>query len=441
MQLLNRAEFAVALKKGLGRAWLHVANYGLDDVADLVLEACLHKQSYDPQDESSRAVWLFEMFGQTSHYARFRESILDALSTETDTWDSQQLCNLAKEMAIRGDELARQAVKVYAFEKANDPACDDWLGAKEWRDLAGVEGVIDLARIYGQRLIIDPNDRPDYFWWTNETKQIYQAALLQNAQNDSAIQAYWEYLEARGVFASLDQPVDREVARQEARKHIRPINQILDDAKNGASEYPSYYTVFGRYATSDELEVVYNALLTATDDVARVRLLWVFRRASPPRLDDIIFKWAFGDNEDLREAALIALAQITDARIRTLASTKLTAGQLNSSDSAVLALFLHNYQSEDAQAINSAVVTIELEDCEDAHSWGVELINIAERHADPELAPALRWVYANTPCTLCRSSVVKLLDQFQALDDALLQECLHDAEEDTRAIARKQLER
>lgn len=59
---LSRVEFASALRKGLGRAWLQVASFGLDNVVDLVLDACLRDQSYDPQCESSRAGWLFGMF-------------------------------------------------------------------------------------------------------------------------------------------------------------------------------------------------------------------------------------------------------------------------------------------------------------------------------------------------------------------------------------------
>jgi hypothetical protein len=59
---LSRAEFADAIAKGLGRTFLYVKNYGLDNVKDLVLAACLDDLSYDPQIETSRAnsisLWL-----------------------------------------------------------------------------------------------------------------------------------------------------------------------------------------------------------------------------------------------------------------------------------------------------------------------------------------------------------------------------------------------
>jgi hypothetical protein len=89
-------------KCGQGRAPLHVQKYGIGDVADLVLETSLHDLSYDPQCEDSRAKWLHEMFHGTSEYKRFASAILAALAAETETWDLQQLFELAAEMAARG---------------------------------------------------------------------------------------------------------------------------------------------------------------------------------------------------------------------------------------------------------------------------------------------------------------------------------------------------
>ncbi len=57
---LSREEFEAALQRGHGRAFLHVRAYGLQNVADLLLDACLHDKAYDPQCEDSRAKWLLE---------------------------------------------------------------------------------------------------------------------------------------------------------------------------------------------------------------------------------------------------------------------------------------------------------------------------------------------------------------------------------------------
>src|SRR6266540_4479079 len=95
---LDGSEFASALQKGQGRALLHVMAYGLDAVADLVLDACLHDQRYDSQVESSRAPWLFQMFSKSGQYLRFRDLILEHLKAETVTSDFVQLLELAKDI-------------------------------------------------------------------------------------------------------------------------------------------------------------------------------------------------------------------------------------------------------------------------------------------------------------------------------------------------------
>ncbi len=433
MNPLTRDEFAAALKKGLGRAWWHVANYGLDDVADLVLEACLHNQQYDPLCESTRAPWLFEMFGNTSHYSRVRDAILGELHAENCTWYVNQVCRLAKEMAAHGDEAARQVLRAYTFYRASQSDEDDWQGTNAWIELTGVEGVIDLARIYGQRLLVDPNDNPHYdYFWDDKFEQLYQAALFQAAQNDPAISAYWTYRE-----------IDRKAVAQERWQRIQekyPLDRILADARNGVGKYRTY-SAFGRYARPEELETVYTTLLTAADDVTRVRLLWVFHLEPLPQLADVLFDWAMNGDEDLRRAAIFALEQVTDARVHALARSKVMSSHLHGANSYALGLFLHNYHTEDAALINTVLVTIQPETDEDAHNLGSSLIILAGQHDDPELTPALHWVYENTPCAFCRHSAVEHLDQFEALDDTLLQECLHDAEEDTRDFAQKQLKR
>ena len=128
---LNREEFANSIAKGLGRALLHINYYGLDQVKDLVLNACLHDLSYDPQSEDSRAEWLFSMFAQSSHYQEFSKAILEALAIEKNRWDLVQLFELALEMALAGDLSAKNQIIDRAYKEASIPSSADWIGADE----------------------------------------------------------------------------------------------------------------------------------------------------------------------------------------------------------------------------------------------------------------------------------------------------------------------
>jgi len=148
------------LRKGQGRALLHVIHYGLEDVADLILEACLHNQVYDQQIESFRDHWLLSMFKDSASYPKIRAAILKALKTEPIGYDLYQLFLLARTMAVdEGDEEARQIFEETIFRIASVPNnYYSWLGVEDWLELAGVDGMLQLARIYGQRLLTNPDD-------------------------------------------------------------------------------------------------------------------------------------------------------------------------------------------------------------------------------------------------------------------------------------------
>ena len=440
---LEKDEFVEALKKGLGRALLHVIHYGVDDVADLVLDACAHNQSYDHQCESSRATWLFRMFGDSTQYPKFRESILGKLKTETDTWNLRQLCSLAKEMAAHGDKYARQGLGERVREKASIPLDNDWFGAHSWVEIEGIDGLLELARIYGHRLLLNPDDFvPDNLLFVNDAEQEFKEPLFQHAQDEPDIKAYWDYLEARGVLNPRSAPVDEETAKRQRHARVRQqhsLESILQDARNKLGHYPGRYYLFGRHATTDELKEIYTYLMNETDEAVRLRLLWVFRGAPLPELNETLFRWADGTDDALREASIAALAQKVNEQVHYLARSKARAGKLVGADSEALDLFLNNYASDDAHLIAQALVPLN-PNREDAHSLGFSVAELAEQKRDVELASALKWAYENTPCAICRCRVVEQLAILQQLDDALLYECEFDAEECIRAFAKKQRE-
>jgi len=377
------------------------------------------------------------MFSDSPYYPKFREAILTALKTETDTWNLEQLLGLAKEMVAHGDEPALEALREHVIAKASHPASDDWLGADEWIELRGADGLLELARVYGQRLILDPGDYPyDGLPWLEETWPSFKEVLLQHALPDEMVKAYYEYLERQSARL---QPIDKDAAKRESRRRFRErysLEQIVADASAGVGEYPGNYARFGGYATPEELDHIYTLLMKETNGPVRLRLLWVFRRAPVPELSDVLFDWANGPDRELRAAAIAALSQVSDARVHELARSKMQAGALTIADREILDLFLNNYRPEDAQLVMQALTATEPETDEAAHSLSFS-IELAERHAASEFADMLKWAYEKTPCSNCRYQTVVLLDKLKALNAALVNECLHDAAEETREFAQK----
>lgn len=440
---LARKAFWDALVKGQGRAVLHAREYGIEDRCDLMLEACVHNQTYDPQCESRREAWLLSLIDGSPCYRDIRTAVLAALETETDNWDLRHLCGLAKEIAAKGDVEARRVLERRVREIAATNLPDDEFGAREWVELQGVEGVLDLARIYGQRLLANPDDNVNswYFKVGEPETQQYRQALRQHAQTEPPIQAYWEYLEkvSRLYLPPAVTDEEKERRKAESRQRVRekyPLEKILSDAANGQGRGSGYYANFGYHATAEELERVYAALLSEEKEATLVRLLWVFRRIPLPRLHPQFFDWATGPADELRAAAIAALAKTTDTRVHELARQKLSTGALLGADNEVLDLFLHNYGNGDAELICQSLASMQ-PDADDAHSLAMGVIDLAEEHVDRDLHHALLWAYENTPCSICRHRAVVQLDKLGLLPDNLVRECLYDADEDTRELARK----
>ena len=439
MMRLTRKAFSSSLRKGLGRALLYANQYGIDAVNDIVLDACLHNLSYDRQCESSRARWLLCFFNDTLYYDAFRASLINALDIEKESYDLYQICDLLKEMAVCGDRIAKQALGRYVKRQVRQPSSDD-IGMDEWIELEGVKGLLVLARLFGRRLQKDPQYSP-YWPRFNEAQadQILKKALFKAAQQEPVIRIYLNYLKKTGAFKPFMTPAEQNEIRKNRRRTIRrryPFAGIVHDAQNGVGDYPGHYVTFGKYATAKELEKIYGLVINESNDSVRMRLLWIFRRTSLPRVDKRILRWADGPHEGLRSAAIGALSQVSDPRIHKLAKAKLKAGKLLGADNEVLDLFLNCYHCRDAGLITRSLYAVR-PDAEEAHCLGLGIIVLAERYNDPLLENALRWTYENMPCTNCRSDAVIQLDRIGRLDADTLQECLYDAHEDTRAFAAK----
>jgi hypothetical protein len=215
---LNRREFASAFRKGLGRAFLYISHFGFNGVSDIVLEGCLHSNRWSALNEPSRARWLFNMFKNTDYYAEFSMDILKALQTEQERNDATQLFEITKEMALAGDPSTRIALKNRAFEQALNSKNDPDLGAREWLGISGIQGGLELATIYGRRLLHNPdayisNLRSSYWQDMFSLEQIN--AIIEKRNEDPALKAWWEFLFNEGPFV---QNAPREIIEAKSYK-------------------------------------------------------------------------------------------------------------------------------------------------------------------------------------------------------------------------------
>ncbi len=417
---------------------LHVKRYGLGSIADILLDACIHNKVYDTQCEDSRAKWLFEMIKDRAEYPTFRDSILKALESEEKCADLSQMCEMAKEMALNGDKDAKQILRkcVLDFAKTTEK---DGVGAEELIEVYGNSAVLDLGKIYGKRLLKNHNEEISYGFYCGEDQQ---QLLIENSKFSPEIKAFRDYLAKSGYFKLIKhKELTREQIRankQRRRKEYRkkyPLKKIVEDARNGVSKYPMNYVRFGEYATTKELEKISDLILTEQDEDVRMRLLWIFRRTNLPKYSPKFFNWANGEHEGVRRASIAALAQVPDKEVHELAKTKAKASQILGADSEAIDLFIENYESGDAKLIINTLNSVRPVP-DDAHAFSHSIRNLMEKYEDPKLANALIWVYENTPCSICRRFVAKMLNEIGALSHEMIDECMLDGSEQIKEFAK-----
>jgi len=438
---LSKEAFSSALKRGHGRASLHVQNFGLAEVTDLVLDACLKNPVYDRQCESSRAPWLFRMFKDRAEYPRFASAILSALQQETEVCDIEHLCELTAQLAIHGDETATDVLRRRVLGQSFSLE-DDQFGCHALVLLDGLDAVVELARRYGRSLLGTSGKRlpfPYHLAGESNLRPLADAALEQLAVSDEAIRAFWnsERSWVREFQADKLPPSDEE--RRELRESSRrelPLETILADAAAGVGNSPAKYTRFGRYATPDELDTILLRLITEDDEKVRLRLLWVFRRVALPELHPAIWTFAESNNDDVRAAAITALAQCNDPNVGDFARAVLRSARSPRVVSEGMQTLVKHYRPEDSVLVMSALSRISAND-DEAHAIGFSISRICLGNESPDLLDALMWDYENNPCTLCRCGTVSMMSEREGLSSAIVSECLHDADPDIQKLARE----
>ena len=417
----NNLNFSDVLQKGLGRAFDYVKQQDKLQIREELLNACLHNLAYDPQCESSRAEWLFELICLTGDSNFYRERIFHALPRAEEFWDLKQLYDLVLIWAKQGDEKAREII--YTTFKQQD-FNESWLGGKQIIALDGIKGLLAVAEIVGGRPL--KNDKS----WEDDSLIIQASkhhdasevwsALEREALNNSRIKAY------------LDAVKSQQKRRNSYIKKDRKIS-FADVIKRIEQQRISSYILsrFGRDADEYDIEKIFARLLLERRKEQLLRYLYVFRKRAFPRLDRILFDLATSDDNQIQSAAITALANNTDNSIGSFA-IKLIQKQPNSIDNGGLKLFINNYQTEDFQIIGS--VLNESHNIDTRHRIGMDLMKIIDRYKTPELINYSIWIYENTPCTYCRRSILKILIKLQQVPSAIIKECSQDCSPEIRAL-------
>lgn len=433
--MLSEAEFAKSIYQGHGRAYLHVLEHGVGDYEHILLNACEKFYGYDRQCEESRAQWLFAIIRLTCHESLYEDHILRVIQSTTDHADQTAMVQLLKCFAATGSQRARDAI-YSAFDASR--ASDDSVGDSEIVDLDGIEGFLYIAEAKGEIFRSDPEA-----WDTDLLVEMLEQAQgtekVKNALDERALQSQnvRAYLDRISEIDENEVPPYKPYPQRMLDEF--PLPRILSDAHAMVGNYPGRYAKFGKYASEDDIQLVYRDLLLEENEEVIVRLLWVFRVRELPEIDEKLLRWVRSENAELSAAAISALSQMSDEVVHAIAVEILSDPSWQRAIQG-LELLRRNYQPEDAQLLASALRKVpESAEPYELHYPLLDLISLAEDTKSVELVNAVLWAYENNPCSLCRRLAVVWLHEMNSIPKATMEECLCDAVEDTRLLAETEM--
>ena len=359
---LTKIEFAKALKRGHGRALMHVVQHGLRGISALVLAACLKEPSYDKQLEWSRAKWLFKMFCDDERLPSFSADILNALSIETELYDLQQLCEFAELLAKNGFPKAHDLLREIVL---NQPLPDGQYpyGTHELVALDGVDAVVAIARRFGVLLLQSPPGRPVWLGSFFDDIPAAKRKITKLAKTDAAINAFLQNQKRQKV----------DCAEDDRKKTLKPGNTGADFEKELtpedfadhafaeiSKEDNSFQTRMNnrrlaRLASSEGLNVLLDRLNGETNGAVIVRFLKVFSFIKLPQTHPVLWKLVESKDLEIRNSAIKILANIKEHRVGELGRSKLRSENFAESDVYFMELLSENFRSQDDRLILSAL--------------------------------------------------------------------------------------
>lgn len=431
---LTKNEFAIALKRGHGRAYMHVGKHGLTGISSTILGACLKDPNYDSQCESSKSEWLFSMFQNSDELPSFTNAILEALKTETELYDLQHLCEFAYLIAEKGNFNAGNVLRTLVLNQPLPEA--RWpYGTHQFVALDGVEAVVALAKKFGA-LLIDRKQESS-MWLGDFSDDIPSAKrkLTGLAKTDPAIKAFLDnQKEERKRFAK--KPITKlkkddaeiELSCDEFVNHFFTTQQEVYSYKRQINDRR-----LARNAYDEDLVVLLERLNGEQDEAVIIRVLRVFHVVELPEITPLLWELVESKNVKIQDAAITALAKIQDARLGELARKKLKNKKITGKDAAFVQLFAENFADQDERLILDALERTSLSD-DVAHKVGFairEIYRVNEKLVTSEL---LQWDYERNPCTECRYSTVGLLMDLKGMTPDMLEECQYDSNEEIREL-------
>lgn len=431
------AAFAGLLARGSGRAHLILASDRSGIYDDVLVAECLRNDPYDYQLEGGRAQYLHELAELAGVTDRVAAALVEALDADDD-YHIDYRFDMGAILAREGKPGIRKAMWS-AFERLVDRWSDTPRNSWPMTDLAlslirldGLPAVTRVCHQLGRLVAQNPDDgwHHDYLLPEARTalgETVVDEALALHRLSDPLIDAYLRAVETKPAKSPAG-PDARNLrwglSWEEARVEIERVARTTKETGAG-------WWKWGKEASNENFALAAQALVDLPrDDPALLRSYVSIFAKRPFPLDPETLIDLLGDpREHVAWFATNALEQIKHPSVRAAALRMAEQGPLQQ---RALDLLAANWEPGDERAAERLLAGED--DRERLHSLGLGLCDVLKAHESRSLVPALLLGYEKTPCSMCRGNFVESLIRLAALPGELRNECLWDADLDTRKL-------
>ncbi|MDX2105014.1 MAG: hypothetical protein SFY67_01300 [Candidatus Melainabacteria bacterium] len=424
MKRLSKKQFDRALRKGHGRALMHIKRYGIGEYLPLLEKACLESYVYDPQIEGGRCWWLTKLVYATGNKLHFWKLFEKNFSNYSSLSDLYQYGNMATNFITDGATSLKKSM-YENFEPSFIKFQDAVPIGSNLISFDGFEALGFTARIVAKHTSFKRDD--DAWFYKNACEELGKRRVDAFLEKIPECKIWHEYVKNEYIsYFKLKAKAER------PEPDLVSISNWIEQIDTRRPNIAKY----ARNASKAELKLLFAKLKKYKDETSVWRCLKIFNYADLPVVDDFILDLVSSKNESfkIRNSAFDALARKKSNKIRTFAINLINSDRSSICYGAI-GLFNKNYRKPDSEFLFAKLFVPENES--HLHNIGFDLIALFDQVKDLNLTDCAIWVYENTPCTFCRSSIVRKLIEWKNIPTEIIEEGLYDSFDETRDICKK----
>lgn len=414
---LKKAEFISALATGHGRALIHAERHGTEGVRDEILDAALFPKTYDTQCNGFGEAWLARL----CNLAGLVDAII-ARDHGIEGGNGALRCALLKEFALQGHGAARPALReMCRFDEERN----DLLACSEIVEVEGEEGFVFVADRIGERLLADKE------FWANSW---FVSTLDENAGEGRAMAILERESPGNPRIAAYHEAVLECHAKKAARpdRTPPPVDDLIGQILASTKRIPQLL-FFGKRATPDERRKVAALDFTAMGPMPLENYLCYFYHLGFPEFREEYLPLLQHPEERVRWRAHTVLSHHAEPQVRQAAYEALARGEVV----FFVELLRSSGQAEDTEPLLEAIRAPGIQaDADKTHGIVSSLRDLIEENGKMSDLRLPVWIYEYSPCRICRHAAVEMMVARAILPGWIAEECLADADEDIREMAK-----